>query len=108
MSYFTILAGKVIAYMLICMAQFGLIMLVENLSCLSSDPHTGNSSSPAALIVIALSAAVAAFGYGMLLGTLARTIRTGIDVRRGFRVIAAAIGGIMVPYICNAGNNDRK
>jgi len=98
MSYFTILAGKVIAYMLICMAQFGLIILVGKFVLpLLGTPILETGSSPAALIVIALSSAVAACGYGMLLGTLARTYEQASTFGAVSVVIAAAIGGIMVP-----------
>jgi ABC-2 type transport system permease protein len=49
------------------------------------------------LIIIALSAALAACGYGILLGTMARTYEQASSFGAVSVVIAAAIGGIMVP-----------
>jgi ABC-2 type transport system permease protein len=60
-------------------------------------PVLETGSSPAALIVIALSAAVAACGYGILIGTMARTYEQASSFGAVSVVIAAAIGGIMVP-----------
>jgi ABC-2 type transport system permease protein len=97
-SCLTILAGKIIAYVLICMAQFGLIIIVGKLLLpVLGTPVLEMGSSPAALVVIALSAAMAACGYGMLLGTLARTYEQAAAFGAASVVIAAAIGGIMVP-----------
>ena len=98
MSCLTILTGKIVAYVLICMAQFGLIMAVGKfLLPLLGTPVLETGSSPIALIVIALSAAVAACGYGILLGTMARTYEQASAFGAVSVVIAAAIGGIMVP-----------
>jgi ABC-2 type transport system permease protein len=97
-SCITILAGKIIAYVLICMAQFGLIIIVGKLLLpVLGTPVLEMGSSPATLVVIALSAAVAACGYGMLLGTMARTYEQAAAFGAASVVIAAAIGGIMVP-----------
>ena len=98
MSCLTILTGKIVAYVLICMAQFGLIIAVGKfLLPLFGTPVLETGSSPIALIVIALSAAVAACGYGILLGTMARTYEQASAFGAVSVVIAAAIGGIMVP-----------
>jgi ABC-2 type transport system permease protein len=104
MSCLTILTGKIVAYVLICMAQFGLIIAVGKfLLPLLGTPVLEIGSSPAALIVIALSAAVAACGYGILLGTIARTYEQASAFGAVSVVIAAAIGGVMVPvYIMPA------
>lgn len=97
-SCLTILTGKIVAYVVICMAQFGLIMAVGKfLLPLLGTPVFETGSSPVALIVIALSAAVAACGYGILLGTMARTYEQASAFGAVSVVIAAAIGGIMVP-----------
>jgi len=97
-SYLTIISGKIIAYVIICMVQFVLIMIVGKVLF----PLLGTSvldagSSPAALILIALSAALAASGYGILLGTIARTYEQASMFGAVSVVIAAALGGIMVP-----------
>lgn len=98
MSCLTILTGKIVAYVLICMAQFGLIIAVGKfLLPLLGAPVLEIGSSPVALMIIALSAAVAACGYGILLGTMARTYEQASAFGAVSVVIAAAIGGIMVP-----------
>jgi len=97
-SCLTILAGKIISYLVICMMQFFLIIAVGRFFLpLLGTPVLDIGSSPAALIVIALSAAAAACGYGILLGTMARTYEQASTFGAVSVVIAAALGGIMVP-----------
>jgi ABC-2 type transport system permease protein len=98
MSCLTILTGKIVAYVLICMAQFGLVLAVGKfLLPLLGTAVLEVGSSPMTLIIIALSAALAACGYGILLGTMARTYEQASSFGAVSVVIAAAIGGIMVP-----------
>jgi ABC-2 type transport system permease protein len=80
------------------MMQFFLIIAVGRFFLpLLGTPILDIGSSPAALIVIALSAAAAACGYGILLGTMARTYEQASSFGAVSVVIAAALGGIMVP-----------
>ena len=98
MSCLTILTAKVVAYALVCMAQFGLVLAVGKfLLPLLGAPVLEAGSSPMTLIVIALSAALAACGYGILLGTMARTYEQASTFGAVSVVIGAVIGGIMVP-----------
>ena len=98
MSCLTILAAKIVAYALVCMAQFGLVLAVGKfLLPLLGIPELEAGSSPMTLIIIALSAALAACGYGILLGTMARTYEQASTFGAVSVVIAAVIGGIMVP-----------
>lgn len=98
MSCLTILTGKIITYVLVCMAQFGLVLLVGKFVLpLLGAPVLEAGSSPIALIMIALSAALAACGYGILLGTMARTYEQASTFGAVSIVIAAVLGGIMVP-----------
>ena len=98
MSCLTILTAKIVAYALVCMAQFGLVLAVGKfLLPLLGTPVLETGSSPMTLIVIALSAALAACGYGILLGTMARTYEQASTFGAVSVVIAAVIGGIMVP-----------
>jgi ABC-2 type transport system permease protein len=97
-SYLTIISGKVIAYAVICMLQFALILAVGKvLLPLLGTPALDIGSSPASLILIALAAALAASGYGILLGTIARTHEQASTFGAVSVVIAAALGGVMVP-----------
>ena len=98
MSCLTILTAKIVAYALVCMAQFGLVLAVGKfLLPLLGTPVLEAGSSPMTLIIIALSAALAACGYGILLGTMARTYEQASTFGAVSVVIAAVIGGIMVP-----------
>lgn len=97
-SPFTILSGKIIAYVIICLIQFFLILVVgKTLLPLLGTPvlHMGQSIS--GIILITLCSALAACGYGILIGTLARTYEQASMFGAVSVVIAAALGGIMVP-----------
>jgi ABC-2 type transport system permease protein len=97
-SYITIISGKVIAYTLICMIQFGLILAVgKMLLPLLGTPALDMGSSPESLMLIALASGLAAAGYGILLGTVARTYEQASTLGAVSVVIAAALGGVMVP-----------
>lgn len=52
---------------------------------------------PAALILLALSAAVAAIGYGIAIGNIANTIHQSAIFGAISVVIMAAIGGAWIP-----------
>lgn len=97
-SFLTVISGKVAAYVIICMAQFVLIMGVGKVVLpLLGTPALDVGSSPGAIVLIALSAALAASGYGILLGTVARTYEQASTFGAVSVVIAAALGGVMVP-----------
>jgi len=97
-SYLTIISGKILAYVMICLVQVVLIFTVGKvLLPLLGTPGLALGSSPAALILVVLSSALAASGYGILLGTIARTYEQASMFGAVSVVIAAALGGVMVP-----------
>ena len=97
-SYLTIIGGKVCAYVLVCCIQFALILAVGKFILpLLGTPVLEIGSAPLAIAVVVTSAALAAAGYGILLGTIARTYEQASMFGAVSVVIAAAIGGIMVP-----------
>lgn len=97
-SYLTIISGKITAYVMICLVQFVLIMTLGRLLLpILGAPVLDLGSSPAALVLIVISAALAAAGYGILLGTIARTYEQASMFGAVSIVIAAALGGVMVP-----------
>jgi ABC-2 type transport system permease protein len=97
-SYLTIISGKITAYVMICLVQFLLIITLGRfLLPFLGAPVLDLGSSPAALILIVVSSALAASGYGILLGTIARTYEQASMFGAVSVVIAAALGGIMVP-----------
>ncbi len=97
-SYLTILAGKLAAYVLVCWGQFLFIVLVGKAGLpLLGAPVLTLGADPLALTAVVTSIALAACGYGIMLGTLARTFEQASMFGPVSVVCAAAIGGIMVP-----------
>lgn len=97
-SYLTILAGKVCAYVLVGCLQFALILAVGKFVLpLLGAPVLEIGSAPLAIAAVVAAAALAAAGYGILLGTIARTYEQASMFGAVSVVIAAAAGGIMVP-----------
>jgi len=93
-----LLCGKVVAYLLICLLQFMLMLLVGHyLLPLLGTPQFDMGKSPMALSLVAVSAALAACGYGMLVGVVARSFDQAAIFGSVSVVIAAALGGVMVP-----------
>lgn len=93
-----LLAGKVAAYVLVCLAQAAL-MLAAGVLALPALGVPGLVLVPGwpAVLPIALAAALAATGYGVLVGTLARSYEQASMFGAVSVVIAAALGGIMIP-----------
>ncbi len=97
-SHLTIMSGKIISYVIICICQLLLIMATGMfLLPLMGTEVLNIGSSPAAVLIIAVSAALAASGYGILLGTVARTYEQASMFGAVSVVICAALGGFMVP-----------
>lgn len=93
-----LLVGRVLAYLMLCMVQFSLMLLVGYylLPQLGTDPLSFHGQI-LALFVIALCAGLAACGFGVLLGVYARSEQQASLTAAVVIVIAAALGGIMVP-----------
>ena len=97
-SYVTVLAGKITAYLIICLIQC-VLMLMVGIYLL---PHMGlprlviGHSIPA-IAVVAISAGLAATGYGVMIGTLFKTHQQSSTFGAVSVVILAALGGIWVP-----------
>jgi ABC-2 type transport system permease protein len=103
-SYITIVAGKVCAYMIICLIQIALILCIGKWLL----PLLGTSAfeigtSPGAALLLAISAIFAATAYGILLGTVVQSYEQASMFGPISVVLAAAIGGIMVPVYAMPG-----
>jgi ABC-2 type transport system permease protein len=97
-SYFTVIAGKTITFLFICMVQFYLMVAVGvylfpqiNLPALQVEGILGLMS------IVALFAGFAAIGFGILLGTIAKTQEQSAPFGATSVVILAAVGGVWVP-----------
>ncbi len=97
-SYTTIMLSKILVYLVVCYLQFVSIMLMGvylfPLFGLTALVITGKVTS---LTVIAFTAALAAIGYGIAVGTIARTHQQAAIFGSISVVILAAVGGIWVP-----------
>jgi len=94
----TILAAKVIVYAAVCLSQF-LFLLVIGAQVL---PRLGTASLDvgtqyAGIAAAALAAAFAATGFGIMMGAVNRTTEQSSVFCATAVVIAAALGGVMVP-----------
>lgn len=97
-SFMTLLTGKLLAYVVVCLAQFALVMLIGRfvMPLFGAAPLT-LGQAPGAVVVVLLCVALAATGFGILLGVVTRTYEQASMIGAISVVIAAAIGGVMVP-----------
>jgi ABC-2 type transport system permease protein len=83
---------------MVCLAQFGLILVMGHyLMPLLGLPALVMGEAPGSLSLVVAAAALAAAGTGVLLGTLARSQTQASTIGALSVVIAAALGGVMVP-----------
>ena len=97
-SYLTVLGGKTVIYLAVCLIQFGLMLgigvyLFPSLGL----PGLAVTGKIPLLFLVALFAGLAAIGLGLLLGTVARTQEQSAPFGATFVVILAALGGVWVP-----------
>ncbi|WP_419659834.1 putative ABC transporter (type 2), permease protein [Desulfosarcina variabilis str. Montpellier] len=97
-GYLTLVSGRIIAYMGVCLAQCVLIGCIGKwILPLWGTPPLEIGGDPVALGVMAASAIFAATGYGILLGTVVNSFEQAAMFGPISIVIAAALGGVMVP-----------
>lgn len=97
-SYLTVIAGKISAYLFICIIQCILMLLVGiYILPLLGLPSLVIGHSIPAIALIAISCGLAATGYGILVGTLFSTHQQSSTFGAVSVVILAALGGIWVP-----------
>lgn len=97
-SPLALLLGKVAAYLGVCLCQFLLIVLIG----VYLFPHLGLpaftlSAHPALLLPLICGCSLAACGFGTFLGTICRSYEQASTVGATSVVVAAALGGVMVP-----------
>lgn len=97
-SYATVLGGKTVLYLAVCLIQF-VLMLIVGVYFLPAIglPQLDISGKLPLLFVVAFFAGLAAIGLGLLLGTIAKTQEQSAPFGATFVVILAAIGGVWVP-----------
>lgn len=94
----SILIGKICAYLFVCLVQFALMLLAGSYLLPLLGP-AGLEIGPelVTIIPVVLAASLAASGYGLMVGTLAKTYEQASMFGAVSIVIAAALGGIMIP-----------
>lgn len=96
--YATVLGGKTIVYLGVCLIQFTLMLLVGTyLFPAIGLPGITVSGKVPMLYMVAIFSGLAAIGLGLLLGTIARTQEQAAPFGSTLVVILAAIGGVWVP-----------
>lgn len=97
-SYLTVLSGKIITYLGVCLIQC-LLMLGVGIFLLPllGLPELVIGNNAAAIAASALCSGLAATGYGVLVGTLFNTHQQSSTFGSVSVVILAALGGIWVP-----------
>lgn len=97
-SYATVLGGKTLVYLCVCIIQFILMLAIGvYLFPVMGLPTLDISGRLPLLFVVALFSGLAAIGLGLLLGTIAKTQEQSAPFGATFVVILAALGGVWVP-----------
>jgi ABC-2 type transport system permease protein len=97
-SSIIVLGGKTVMYLIICLIQFYMMVAVA----IFLFPHLGLPSlnvegNLILMSIVALFSGLAAIGFGILLGTIAKTQEQSAPFGATSVIILAAIGGVWVP-----------
>ncbi|WP_452227145.1 ABC transporter permease [Lacinutrix cladophorae] len=97
-SYATVLGGKTLVYLCVCIIQFILMLAIGvYLFPAMGLPTLDVSGRLPLLFIVAIFSGLAAIGLGLLLGTIAKTQEQSAPFGATFVVILAALGGVWVP-----------
>ena len=96
--YLLLVNGKIIVYVIVCLIQF-LLMLSVGLVFLPMIglPKLEMGNSYFAIYLLTLATAFSATGYGVMVGTLAKTEHQGAIMGALSIILLSALGGIWVP-----------
>ncbi len=97
-SYITLLGGKTIVFLVVCLIQFILMLLIGvYLFPVIGLPTLDVSGKIFLSIIVTLFAGLAAIGLGLLIGTVAKTQEQSAPFGATFVVVLAALGGVWIP-----------
>jgi len=97
-SHLLLSTGKILAYLGVCLSQFLLVTIIGSfLFPYIGLPAFTVSHNPVALLLIVFCSSMAACGYGIFLGMACNTYEQASALGATTVVVAAAIGGVMVP-----------
>ena len=97
-SNFVVIAGKTLTYLIICMIQFYMMIAVA----MFIFPHLGLPSlnldgNLFLMSIVALFSGLGAIGFGILIGSVAKTQEQSAPFGATSVIILAALGGVWVP-----------
>jgi ABC-2 type transport system permease protein len=97
-SYLTLIGGKIIVYMIVCLIQLALMLSVGLVFLpMLGLPVLNMGNSMGGIILLAIATAFAATGYGVMIGTIAKTEQQGAIMGSLSVLLLSAIGGVWVP-----------
>lgn len=97
-SYLIFLGGKISVYILVCLIQFVLMLSVGLVFLpMLGLPTLIIGNSIMAIVLLSLSTALAATGFGVMMGTIAKTEQQGAIMGSLTILLLSAIGGVWVP-----------
>jgi ABC-2 type transport system permease protein len=103
-SYLVSMLAKAGLYVVVCLIQFVLMMVVGMyILPMFGTPALDPGGHRTALIVLAFAVALAATGYGIMLGTIATTHDQAASFGAVSVIILAALGGVWVPVFIMPG-----
>lgn len=103
-SYLVTMLAKSALYIIVCLIQFALMLVVGMyILPLFGTPSLNTGSHGLALVTMAFSVALAATGYGIMLGTVAGTHEQAASFGAVSVIILAALGGVWVPVFIMPG-----
>ncbi|HTO39089.1 MAG TPA: ABC transporter permease [Brumimicrobium sp.] len=97
-SSLQLIASKIIVYLIVCVIQFYLMLLVSiYVFPMMGMPALQVSGKMFYLFIVAVFSGLAAVGFGVLIGTVAKTLEQSAPFGSTAVVILAAIGGLWFP-----------
>ncbi|MDF2437926.1 MAG: ABC-type multidrug transport system, permease component [Bacteroidota bacterium] len=97
-SYLTLITGKIIVYVIVCLLQLVLMLSVGTFFLpMLGLPVLDLGHSFTGIILISVATAFAATGYAVMVGTLASTEQQGAIMGALSILLLSALGGIWVP-----------
>jgi ABC-2 type transport system permease protein len=97
-SFLILMNGKIIVYVIVCLIQFALMLSVGLFFLpMLGLPTLVMGNSPAGILLLTTATAFAATGYGVMMGSIAKTEQQGAIVGSLSILLLSAIGGVWVP-----------
>lgn len=104
-STLQLMSSKIVVYLLVCMIQFYLMLLVSiYVFPLMDLPALEVEGKLIPLSIVAFFAGLAAVGFGVLIGTIAKTLEQAAPFGSTAVVVLAAIGGFWFPVYAMSEN----